>query len=452
MARIDTLANFVTDIATAIKAKTGKTDPITPANFDTEIASIEGGGGSGKPSILPDGYTELAYIKSTGTQYIKTDLIVTEKTNFSATFRTYDGFTSSAFGCIFGTRYTYNANGYQLTTYPGNSSPYTGHFLFGGTRYDAGLIRDNLKQTASLKDGIFYRPDGETIDLTSVKTTPPSPMFIFAMCDTIGGDTTAYDLAKVALYSLSFEENGEFVANYVPAKRNDGVVGLYDTVSDKFYTNNGTGEFDYDELEYIESGGGEEGVYITDCSNLFDNASAAKSGLINKILPFCKPTTAFKMFFENSYIGNDSGAVDLGLMDMSQCESCESMFEYVPISLFNFKNGFDTSKVTNMQAMFCRSSSGGRLDLTFLDTSNATNMGWFLYNSRSISILDLSSCDFSKVTTTSSMFQYVGANLSSPTTVYVKDEAAQQFILSLPSPTDRPANWTTDNVVIKTTE
>lgn len=48
MARIDTLANFVTDIAAAIKAKTGKTDPITPANFDTEIASIEGGGSGGK--------------------------------------------------------------------------------------------------------------------------------------------------------------------------------------------------------------------------------------------------------------------------------------------------------------------------------------------------------------------------------------------------------------------
>lgn len=44
MARIDTLANFVTDVAIAIKNKTGKTDPITPANFDTEIESISGGG------------------------------------------------------------------------------------------------------------------------------------------------------------------------------------------------------------------------------------------------------------------------------------------------------------------------------------------------------------------------------------------------------------------------
>ena len=46
MARIDNLKNFLTDIANAIKDKTGKPDNITPANFDTEIASIETGGGS----------------------------------------------------------------------------------------------------------------------------------------------------------------------------------------------------------------------------------------------------------------------------------------------------------------------------------------------------------------------------------------------------------------------
>ena len=48
MARIDTLGNFLTDVATAIKNKTGKTEPIKPTNFDAEIASIESGGSSGK--------------------------------------------------------------------------------------------------------------------------------------------------------------------------------------------------------------------------------------------------------------------------------------------------------------------------------------------------------------------------------------------------------------------
>lgn len=43
MARIDTLGNFLTDVATAIRTKKGTTDTILASNFDTEIASIEGG-------------------------------------------------------------------------------------------------------------------------------------------------------------------------------------------------------------------------------------------------------------------------------------------------------------------------------------------------------------------------------------------------------------------------
>ncbi|MBR6641707.1 MAG: leucine-rich repeat protein [Clostridia bacterium] len=43
MGRIDTLANCFTDICDAIRAKTGKTDKITPANITTEIASIPTG-------------------------------------------------------------------------------------------------------------------------------------------------------------------------------------------------------------------------------------------------------------------------------------------------------------------------------------------------------------------------------------------------------------------------
>ena len=43
MARIDTLGNFLTDVATAIRNKKGTTDTIPASNFDTEIASIESG-------------------------------------------------------------------------------------------------------------------------------------------------------------------------------------------------------------------------------------------------------------------------------------------------------------------------------------------------------------------------------------------------------------------------
>ena len=45
MARIDNLNNFLTDVAESIRTKKGTTDLISPSNFDTEIESIESGGG-----------------------------------------------------------------------------------------------------------------------------------------------------------------------------------------------------------------------------------------------------------------------------------------------------------------------------------------------------------------------------------------------------------------------
>ena len=43
MARIDTLINFLTDVAAAIKAKKGDSTSIPAANFDTEIANLPSG-------------------------------------------------------------------------------------------------------------------------------------------------------------------------------------------------------------------------------------------------------------------------------------------------------------------------------------------------------------------------------------------------------------------------
>ena len=44
MARTSNLTDFLTDVANAIREKKGTTDTIKASNFDSEIASIEGGG------------------------------------------------------------------------------------------------------------------------------------------------------------------------------------------------------------------------------------------------------------------------------------------------------------------------------------------------------------------------------------------------------------------------
>ena len=210
-----------------------------------------GGGESGDTdepiSILPEGYTELLYIKSSGTQWIKTDIIPSEKTNFEITFITHDKFTSSSFGSIFGAREMYYANGYQLTTYPGETSgSKSGHFLFNGTRYTANILSDGSKQTVSFKDGILTGGNGTQTNLSSVKTSPTAPIYLFALCDSSAG-TGAYDMSKLTLYSCIFEENGEQIANYIPALENStNTPGLYDIVTNKFYKNSGTGEFEFE--------------------------------------------------------------------------------------------------------------------------------------------------------------------------------------------------------------
>ena len=75
MARIDTLTNFLTDVATAIKAKKGDDTAIPAENFDTEIANLPSGDDSALVSLIegtmknfeiPEGTTKIAEYKFYG--------------------------------------------------------------------------------------------------------------------------------------------------------------------------------------------------------------------------------------------------------------------------------------------------------------------------------------------------------------------------------------------------
>ena len=157
MARINTLANFLTDVANAIRSKTGKTGKITPANFDVEINDITTGSGTSEDLtselntynsllttqegllidikevldektsgseeeeeiILPAGYSLLPRIISSGNQYIKTGILPTDNTGFEIDFETTDKFEASGNArTLFGSRgVNYWKNAYQFSTY-----------------------------------------------------------------------------------------------------------------------------------------------------------------------------------------------------------------------------------------------------------------------------------------------------------------------------------------------
>ena len=75
----------------------------------------------------------------------------------------------------------------------------------------------------------------------------------------------------------------------------------------------------------------------------------------------------------------------------------------------NFNNNFDTSKVTNMYAMFATLTKLQSLDLSNFVTVNVTNMSQLFYWCAALPELDVSSFDTSKVTDMSYMFNNLQA-------------------------------------------
>ena len=49
----------------------------------------------------------------------------------------------------------------------------------------------------------------------------------------------------IKIYKLIFTANGVKEANFIPCyRKTDNEIGMYDTVEETFYTNQGTGKFD----------------------------------------------------------------------------------------------------------------------------------------------------------------------------------------------------------------
>ena len=232
---------------------------------------------------------------------------------------------------------------------------------------------------------------------------------------------------------------------------------------------------------------------ITDCSYLFKGSH--RSDVIDKLLPFCNGTLSCnRMFdtsdlksldlsnFDTSNVTNMGGmfyqcssllSLDLSNLDTPNLKDMSGMFNAcsglttLDLSSFNTSNvtnmgslfnncrklttvdlsSFNTSNVTSMSYMFYYCNLLTSLDLSNFDTSNVTNMNYMFYYCYVLETLDISNFDFTKVTSFSSMFANCGKSLSSPTTVYVKDEEAQNWILT--NSNGRPSTWSTANVIIK---
>lgn len=183
---------------------------------------------------LPDGYTELEYIESTGTQYIDTEIPANQIYAVDADI-------------IVGSDTDYNP--------VGNNNPRTmpiGYYSPNGagfySEYVAGSqVKSNYIPSSGTECVLHSEyKNGLTVitvnDVTNSVTTSGTLSNTNSVQLFYGRGHRGFSIK--AKYFTFFDSNYEKNRHFIPAKRNsDGAIGMYDIVSNTFFGNSGTGTF-----------------------------------------------------------------------------------------------------------------------------------------------------------------------------------------------------------------
>ena len=400
MARTDSLTNFLTDVANSIRNKKGTTDTILASDFDTEIESIETGGGEANLQ------SKSITITENGTQ------IVTPDTD-------YDGLSSV-----------------EVTTNVPTSSEIftisncTGLFASNCRNDVMNKLLPHCNGTTNCYRMFNQSSNLTELDLSSFDTSNVTSMYqMFANCSSLKRlDISNFDMSKVTTMQNMFASCSSLTTLILPNLNNSVVTDI----QAMFYNMRSlAGELDLSGWNMNK---------VTNARNTFSNnwCSSISTPQLSAI------TDTYGMFSSCIY----AKTINCSKMNTSKVTSMQNMFYGCSALTELDLSNFDTSKVTSMQSMFYGCSALTSLNLSNFDTSKVTNMSSMFHNCSKLTSLDLSSFDFAKVTSFTNMFTNCGTSTSTGlTTVYVKDETAQNWILTKSN--GRPSTWTTENVVIK---
>lgn len=185
------------------------------------------------PPSQPEGYTQVEYIESTGTQRINTGIKPYGNTHVTVDIQISDAQTTE--GHLFsvtGNKYFVVSFNPRLTAWwrtRHGSSALTSFPASANTR--GRCIVDKNQNITTVNEEIVTLPEADF----SLNYN----MNLF--CRNASGQFNAFLSAK--LYSCQIYDNGLLVRDFVPCIDPEGTVGLYDLAGGTFYGNSGTGAF-----------------------------------------------------------------------------------------------------------------------------------------------------------------------------------------------------------------
>ena len=207
-------------------------------------------------SDVPSIYEQLSYLESTGTQYIDSGLKMNDIFGCDIKYQS-TGKANSSFGLdgIFGCNGALTSDGSNV-----DLKLWFGYGQYGncinamfrnksGKSYKVPITSfDEYYATIHhiqwKTDGTVWY-NGENVHQLDGPYNTTKNYNIFVFCANPGETTANKFYSKTRMYYLKFcAQDGALLRDFVPCKRiSDGVLGMYDVVSDTFFTNKGTGTF-----------------------------------------------------------------------------------------------------------------------------------------------------------------------------------------------------------------
>lgn len=194
---------------------------------------------------LPVEYQQIEYIKGKANCFIDTGVLPTNNTSVDITYKTNNTEGSQY---IFGAR----ARASSDILYAINGSTATDYWTvsFGSRKFNVSFARSTDKINAKVSlvagEGSIVYTNLNTAEVSELPvsniTIPTNPatlanFYLFAFNNSnIHGNLN--------IYRCKIYEHEELIRDFIPCyRKSDNVIGMYDTVTHKFYKNNGTGTF-----------------------------------------------------------------------------------------------------------------------------------------------------------------------------------------------------------------
>lgn len=272
---------------------------------------------------LPDEYTQVDYIKSSGNQYIDTgvnaDSNLSIKMNLSSDYH----IQQRHMGAIKNDNGVYTRH--HITLNDSTTTNYIASFT-GRTNSAQNLLSTIDDNKHYLNLDIYNKKvsvDEETpIDLTLQPFDTELNYWLFARNS---NNSTNMSFAIMQIYDCKMYYSDVLVRDFIPCYRNsDNEVGLYDLVNKVFYTNQGTGVFTYGNIaptpdapiEMVSCGDRTKNLFDKNNANIINGYIQGNPGKIilgnSDLIAYikCKPNTQYS--FQRMQIRDNKGRLRIG--------------------------------------------------------------------------------------------------------------------------------------------